>query len=371
VKEVNIFWILWKRGNNMSIYYFNICKSLFISFLGGITFYFLQIPLAWILGPITFLLIYKSVFQKETAKSETLRNISFVILGIQIGSSFTSNTLVIVAPYFFPFLLLTAIFIGAVITSAYVLSKITKLDKMTSILGAIPGGLSVMVALSESFKSNTIYVTIFHSIRLLAVLFIIPFVATHFYSKTNSADGAINVVEQSGELWTIVFYILFYFIAFYLVKFVPASFVLVPMLGTAMMNAFGLPMYSLPIYVFILAQLILGMDLGYSVSMKKIKAAGKYCFFYVALNIGVIAFSFLLGYLFTLFTPMDLVTAMLSFAPGGLVEMAITAQEAGGDPSVVGSLQMIRLLLIVLLLPFVLQWLAPKLKGAKESTTYY
>lgn len=58
---------------------------------------------------------------------------------------------------------------------------------------------------------------------------------------------------------------------------------------------------------------------------------------------------------------MSIVTAVLSLAPGGLVEMAITAQNTGGQPSIVSSLQTIRLLTIVLLLPIVFQWILPRM----------
>lgn len=57
---------------------------------------------------------------------------------------------------------------------------------------------------------------------------------------------------------------------------------------------------------------------------------------------------------------MDLVTAVLSLAPGGLVEMALTAQAAGGQPAIVSSLQMIRLLTIVIILPIFYQKFLPK-----------
>src|SRR5690606_21705204 len=128
----------------------------------------------------------------------------------------------------------------------------------------------------------------------------------------------------------------------------------------------GFALLHLPDFCYVAAQLILGLDLGYSVSVENIKKSAKYCLYYFFLNIGVILFTFLMGFLFTLFTPMNIVSAILSFAPGGLVEMAVTAQEVGGDPAIVGSLQMIRLLIIVLFLPFLLKWVMNKFQN-KET----
>jgi uncharacterized protein len=50
-------------------------------------------------------------------------------------------------------------------------------------------------------------------------------------------------------------------------------------------------------------------------------------------------------------TSLDYVTAILSIAPGGLFEMVLTAYSLGGDPAVVSSLQLIRILVIVIGVP--------------------
>lgn len=63
-----------------------------------------------------------------------------------------------------------------------------------------------------------------------------------------------------------------------------------------------------------------------------------------------------MGYLFTLLTNLDLATAMLSLAPGGLVEMVLTASTLGADPAIVSSLQFIRLLFIISFVPSILKF---------------
>ncbi|MRG85792.1 AbrB family transcriptional regulator [Salinibacillus xinjiangensis] len=332
---------------------------------GGLLFQALHIPLPWILGPITFLLIYKSLFHQKTSSPAKLRNISFILLGIQIGGTFTSNTFGNVAPYFFPFLALTSLMILIGLTVAYFISKKSNLDTTTSILGAVPGGLSAMIALSTSFHSNTVYVTIFHSIRLLAVLFIVPFVATHYLYSGTIQGASAYATEQDGHIATILLYVAFALLAKALSNKVPASFVIIPMLLTGVLNATGFTMYHLPNYFFIGAQMVLGSYLGHTISLKDIIKVGKYCVVFLILNIGLIFVSFLFGYVFSQFTSMDLATAVLSFAPGGLVEMGLTAQMVGGDPSIVSSLQAVRLLIIVILLPVLLKGLLPKLNRAQ------
>ncbi len=215
-----------------------------------------------------------------------------------------------------------------------------------------------MMAVSESLKANTVLVTIFHTIRLVCVLFIIPFAATHWFYQSSSSIMNSNTQEES--LWTIIIYGGVYFIAHLLKARIPAALVIVPMLIIGLLQSIGTPLYELPNLFFIAAQIMIGVHLGHSVSIRDLLQAGKYCLLYFGLAIMIIAFGIALGFLLSWWTGMDLVTAVLSLAPGGLVEMALTAQAAGGQPAIVSSLQMIRLLTIVIILPIFYQKFLPK-----------
>ncbi|MFG6114608.1 AbrB family transcriptional regulator [Halobacillus sp. MO56] len=342
--------------------FIKISISFLIAAIGGAAFHLLQLPLPWILGPVTFLLLYKITTKQPTDASLKMRNISFGFLGIQIGSTFTANTFINVTPYLFPYTIFTLLLIAISLLNAYFLSKVIKIDAKTSMLGSVPGGLSAMLALSESLKGNTVLVTIIQTIRLVTILFVIPFAATQFFAREAGQGVPVSTSTPPGEWYTLGIYIAAFVLGSLLQKRVPASLVIIPMLITGVSRAFGLPLLELPTMLFILAQLSLGVYLGNSVSITDLVKAGRYCLYYFVLALLLIGMSFGFGFLLSQWTSMSLPTAILSIAPGGLIEMALTADEAGGDPSIVSSLQMIRLLMIVLILPFVLQWLIPKLE---------
>jgi len=333
-----------------------------IGSLGGALFYFIQFPLPWVLGPLVSLMLWKMITKQNTAVSYSLRNVSFVILGIQLGNTFTNQTFGIIAPYVIPYTFLSCILIIIALVNAYVITKWIEIRADTSMLGSIPGGLSASLALSESMGSNTVLVTVFHTVRLLSVLFIIPFVSTHFfYEGTGGSPSPALGHTESGNAWTLIIYIGAFLLAKVFQNKVPAAFVMIPMILTGALQAFQVPMYPLPIALFIFAQVSLGVYLGYKISLQDVLKAGKYCGIYFGLSILLILISFLLGYIFSELTGLQLATSILSIAPGGLIEMALTAQTVGGDPSIVSSLQMIRLLIIVILVPLFLQWFLPKL----------
>ncbi|NLO35975.1 MAG: hypothetical protein GX112_06455 [Clostridiaceae bacterium] len=61
----------------------------------------------------------------------------------------------------------------------------------------------------------------------------------------------------------------------------------------------------------------------------------------------------LFGYLMYRFSHLDLATALLAAAPGGMTDMALIAGDLGGDPMPVTLLHLARLLIIYALLPFI------------------
>ncbi|MEQ6376029.1 AbrB family transcriptional regulator [Bacillaceae bacterium S4-13-56] len=330
--------------------------SYLIAIIGGVIFNWIQFPIPWILGPITSMLIYKVMLKKNTYSSPRLKNISLAILGIQIGQTFTPDTLHTVQPYFIPYMIFSILMIIIAILNGYWITKWVSIDPVTSILGTIPGGLSTSIALSDSLKGNTIMVTIFHTIRLLAVLFIIPFAVLHWF---NSPEG--NVISDLSKHqvhetpWILILYFTSICLGFLLQKKVPASFIVIPMILTAISQITNLGTFSFPSEVFLFAQLTLGVFLGNSVEIRDLLKAGKYCGIYLGLNLFLIVITIIFAWLFSLWTGIPMAVAVLSIAPGGLVEMALTAQSVGLNPSIVSSLQIIRLLIVVLIIPIALQ----------------
>lgn len=341
-----------------------------IGLIGGGIFVITSLPLPWILGPLIAILLWKQVSAFPILTSEWLKKISFAITGFQIGGTFTSTTIDSVVPYLLPYTIGTLLLIGISLFNAYLLTKWIPIDVPTSMLGSVPGGLSVIIALSESLKGNAALVTIFHTIRLMTVLFIIPIAATHFFvgNNTNQDYSSLEAEIVQGPLWTVILLVIIFVVSLLLEKIVPAALVIIPMLTVGTAQIIEFPIYLLPDYFYLFAQLTIGIYLGTTIFIKDLMKAGKYCGFYFGLTVILIGISSTFGYLFSLFSNMDLATAILSFAPGGLIEMAITAQTVSGDPSIVSSLQMIRMLIIVLFLPMVLKLLLPKFEKEESKS---
>ena len=66
-------------------------------------------------------------------------------------------------------------------------------------------------------------------------------------------------------------------------------------------------------------------------------------------------------------TQADFATAFLSTAPGGLAEMGITALTVGADISTMTAYQLVRLLFIMLVFPYLAKWLVRLHEGHRQD----
>jgi uncharacterized protein len=342
--------------------------------LGGLLFSICHIPLSWILGPMTFLIVWRSSFVSSQIlyQPPILKNGSFIILGISFGLAFTKDTFLTVGPYLVPFLITTIFLIIISILNGLLINKLVDIDKNTSIFASIPGGLTEMVAASESLHANSSLVTIFQTVRLLTVVFFVPFSIQHLF-EPQFAVQSIKVLQGQSSTISYGWFFLAGVVGWLLNKKVPAAFVIGPLLTTAILNIVGVSLPTIHDFFLIFAQMTIGIGLGLMISFHDLKLGGKYCGYYFATSVLLIGASFGLGYLFSLVTDLDLATAMLSLAPGGLVEMVLTASSINADPAVVSSLQFIRLLFIISFIPSILKyWLnrpAMKEKIGENSST--
>ncbi|PLR69549.1 AbrB family transcriptional regulator [Bacillus sp. UMB0893] len=332
-------------------------ETYIVAFLGGFLFYTFQAPLPWILGSMTALILWRSLTNRQLESPVLLSNSGFVILGIYFGLSFTATTFTTVIPYLLPFLFITLLLITFSIINSLLVTRFIAVDKITSVFGTIPGGLSEMVAAGESVKANSSLVVVFQTVRLMTVVFLVPFIVVHLFQP---AEAAIALNSQLNKNELSYFYYLWYFLSilagYFLRHYVPAAFVIGPMAMTAILQITGVPLPGLSHFLIVFAQLTVGTSIGLKMTLKDLKIGGKYCGVYFVLTLLLIGLSFVFGYLLSSLTSLSIQTAVLSLAPGGLVEMVLTAELIGADAAVVSSLQFIRLLFILLFVPSLLKW---------------
>ena len=331
--------------------------TVLLGLAGGALFTYFNTPIPWMLGPLTAVMLIQSLTPFQVIWPLKLKNIGLIVLGMSFGLYFTVETMTSIGPYLLPYLLFTVLIILLSVVQSLSVTKWIDVDRVSSVFGSIPGGLTEMVIASESLNGNTAHVMVFQTIRLLLVLFAVPFVIMQIFDGSQNG-AAITVAENNIPFisWSILWFLLPFLAGWRYYYLLPAGWIVLPMLVTAGLNMSPAALPSIPDGLFLAAQAAVGLSLGKQIFLQDIKNAGRYGLIYGGLAVILIVISLLLGWLLAVWTGMDTATALLSTAPGGLVEMVLTATMVGADPAIVTSMQLLRILLIIIFVPAGLGW---------------
>ena len=341
---------------------FPILETSFISVTGGMLFRLLHLPLPWLLGSLTAVLVWSLSTKRNLVWPVEYRNCGLVILGYMLGSSFTIATALEIFKQLPAMLLATTSIILFSLLVGTIISRRTGLNPATTVLGSIPGGLTQMVVLSEEIAgSDLTVVTFMQTIRLLATVFIVPFIVIHGLAGDTPQAGAASVPVVPDSLihtpWnTLIFIgIILVSIRVALRLNLPTPFLLGPLLGTAALVLTGIQAPDPPSILVLISQLCIGAYLGLSIKPASLANWKKLLPYTLGGSIALVFFSLGAGYLVTRLHSMTLITAFLGTSPGGMGEMGLTAILVGADVSLVAAYQLFRLSFILFVMTFLLK----------------
>lgn len=380
-------------------------QTLALALCGGFVFSLLHIPLSWLLGPMTAILIWREALGRPAAWPRVYREGGLVFLGYMMGITFTASVALKIIDLLPSMAVATLLTVTFGMLAGWITVKRTGISMASGLLGSIPGGLSQMTTLCDEVEdADMTVVTFMQTIRVMAVIFIVPMLAYHGLaangnkqaavatappaisqaaapadsSKTetgtvkgpvNSAsslpsrtDQIINQPAPAASSW-LHWNTLWYALAVAAMVFIapklhlPTPYMLGPMLGAAILSCTGLAAPQLPHGLVVAAQIAVGTYMGVSTSLKSLANWRKLLPYAIFGAVGVVFFSLGVGYLLTVWHPMSLTTAFLGSAPGGMTEMGLTGAAVGADMSVIVAYQMFRLLFILFIAPLVVKLL--------------
>ncbi|WP_302297274.1 AbrB family transcriptional regulator [Mitsuokella multacida] len=330
------------------------CKTLVLSILGGIALTYLNAPLPWTLGPIVFVALGSLIRKRPFRWSLRIRNTALVLLGYAMGRPFTLETGRAILAQFPLMITATCITVAAGVLTAWLMFRHTKIN-FTS---CVPGGLSQMVILADEIRdADLTAVTIMQTLRMLSVVFVIPFLTIHVLAgSSHAAASAGTAVHTAVSLSEVLAYASVAVLGAVLAKklHLPTAPMLGPILSTAAFVVItGTAAPVVPVHYINAAQVLVGAYIGSSVDLTRLHryhGMGKVLLGGVLL---VLLVSMGMGCIISEMTGTDLATAFLATAPGGLTEMGITALVVGADSSTMVAYQLTRLLFIMLVFPYI------------------
>ncbi|WP_346299653.1 AbrB family transcriptional regulator [Halomonas sp. BM-2019] len=311
-------------------------------------------PLAWLVGPILGNLLLLAGGRKVWIPGP-LRAFSLGVIGLVMGGLVTPDLVDRLMHWHLSVLILVA----GVIVSTLVVARWYRhcgFDAPSAWLSAMPGGMAAMVAIAESAGGNLQRVSIAQSLRVLIVICVLP---PLFVLFGREGEGAVMAVTEGGGFgnpWMLLMIPLLVPLGIRLG--ISAAPMLVPLVFSAALSATDLARFEVPAWTMNLALLFLGCSIGAkfgAFSLRALVANTRVTLVATLMAIGILA---VFAEMIHRATGIGREVALLALAPGGMAEMSALAVVLGLDPLFVAFHQLLRVIGLMLIAPFILRRMA-------------
>lgn len=321
--------------------------ALAIGGVGGALFDFLRLPLPWMLGSMSAVTI-AALSGAKVVIPRPLRNGTTPVIGVLLGASFTPD--VVAGMVAWPLTLIGIIcwvFVSG--GGAYLwFRKVAGYDRITAYFSSAPGGFMEMILIVERLGGNLQIMALMHAIRVLIVVFAIPF----WFRFT--ADLPPMPASARVGLFDVpvIDYLLLAFcgVAGVLVARplrIPAAMLIGPMVFSAGFHLAELTTSKPPFLLVGFAQLVLGSMVGTrfaGASLRRMRAVAWHA---VVVALFMLAMTALFANVLAWMTGFPTSAVILAFAPGGLAEMSLIALALHVDAAFVAGHHALRLAFVI------------------------
>jgi len=301
-----------------------IFRALAVGIPAGYLFHRLHTPIPWMIGPMIAVATL-NLMGVRMHSPPFARQMGQMILGSAVALYFTPTVVAELAANFAAIVAATvaAFVVGGL--GALTLSRVSGVEGKSAFFASIPGGAMAMAVLAERYGAQIAPVAVAHSLRVSLVVILIPLALTY---------GGIPLVASAYRPDVPLDYlILVPWLAFGFVLGevserlgLQNGYLMAPIFFGAALTMSGIQLSAVPRWMTDFAQLMFGLVLGaryerafFARYQLFIPFALLNSFFVLIASVAVAA---ALAWAFGL----PIATMIIATAPGGLAEMAITAQ---------------------------------------------
>ncbi|WP_096200761.1 AbrB family transcriptional regulator [Bacillus sp. FJAT-45350] len=326
----------------------------------GWIFASLKIPAGWLLGSLVTGIAW-AFCVKNIIFSTNAFKLALSIVGCIIGFMIVPEQFLSIQYIIGPFLMIFILTLFSSLLLGIILKKYTGLHPNTAMFCCLPGGAAEVIAISKEYGADQRMVAAFHTTRITVFLLIIPLIVGIYGFQKPPVIAEKNfeisfIVSSIFIIATIVVCTLWLSERF---KFPGSPLVFSIILGFIAVQ-WIVPTHGVPSIMTGIAQSLMGAIIGIQFDKKTFIELKKIGLVSVVIIILFFGMSLFLSTIFYLITPLGFMTSLLSTVPAGSGEMASTAAALGIDPTVVATLQILRVLGVLFALPFLIKWLAKK-----------
>lgn len=328
----------------------------------------LKIPAPFMVGPMIFVGIFNS-FTSIAYVYPWTRFLVQVIAGGFIGMSMDKEKVKTFKTMLKPAIVMIIGLLFLNISVGFFLYKTTKLDLLSSLFAAVPGGMSDMSIISSEMGADTSTVAIFQLARLIGVISLFPFLIREVHKRMSHHEDLthkdVNVTQNINTkkhkninvneiLISLV--ISFTFGAFGKFTGIPAGTMIFSLIGISLMKISKDKGY-MPLLLKQLAQILAGTFIGCGITKTVAYNLKSFTIPIIIMVLLYIILCGILGYIMSKLFEIDIITAMFCCTPAGASDMALIASDLGANTPNIALLQIIRLITVIVLFPSVIKFI--------------
>ena len=323
-----------------------ILRSLLVAVAGALLCVWIRTPLPWLIGPLVGVAA-ASMLHAQLQPPPGAREVGQWIIGAALGLYFSPEVVREVLRLA-PWVIAGVVFALALgFLGSWLLARWAATDSATSFFAMAIGGASEMAAQGERNGGRVDRVAAAHSLRIMLVVLIVPLLmkaldvhgldpytpaAREFswwgYVALAAATGGAALAMKHSDS--------------------PNSWMIGPLLCAASLTAFGVTLSSLPSAVVNAGQLLIGVGLGTRFTPEFFHAAPRFLAAVAAITLIYLAAAAAFGALLAAGSGLHWSTAIVATTPGGIGEMALTAQALALGVPIVTAFHAIRMAAVVL-----------------------
>ncbi|MDH3314928.1 MAG: AbrB family transcriptional regulator [Gammaproteobacteria bacterium] len=351
-----------KQAGSLKLPPLRLYKTLAIGAVGGSIFFYFRMPLAWMLGAMVICTI-ASLSGVKLQVSGMLRSVMVTVLGVMLGSTFTSEVIEKASEW--PVTILSLVLYIVVLTGLlyFYFTKFQKFDPVTAYFSATPGGLNEMVIAGGTMGGDERTIALVHGARVLLVVMVIPF-WFRYTEGERAITTAVGPSIASTSLIDIGILVTCGVIGLLFGRLVrlPAYKIVGPMLVSAGVHIAGLTSSAPPWEIVAIAQVVVGSSVGARFSGIPLERVLKTMAASVGATAVMLATTVLFALVLSHITGLAVAPIVLAFSPGGLAEMSLIALSLGIETAFVATHHVSRIAMIVIAAPLVFKALGVKVK---------
>jgi membrane AbrB-like protein len=227
----------------------------------------------------------------------------------------------------------------------------------TATFASIAGGASGMTALADDLGADDRVVTVVQYLRVLVILLSLPVVISTVFPAAGSAVAPHTDPSTPRDVAYVVISVVIGLVLGRLAR-LPSPGVLGPLLvGGAIAYAPVFNQPHVPAWVQAAAFLIVGSQVGLKFTRESLVAISRMLPTAIACIVVIIVACAAMGILLSALTSESAMDSYLATTPGGLPAVLAISASTSGNVTFISAVQLMRLLTVLLLAPFVTRYL--------------